>query len=692
MEKKIDVWIDGHLMITTAGSTIMQACLSNQIEIPRFCYHDQLSIAGNCRMCLVEVEKSAKLVASCAMPVHAGMKIMTQTSIVKKAREGVLEFLLINHPLDCPICDQGGECDLQDQAMVYGSDRGRFYEFKRSVKDKNVGPLIKTIMTRCIHCTRCVRFASEVAMLPELGTSGRGGNVEITTYIKKIWLDTNLSGNVVDLCPVGALTSKPYAFRARPWELRHTETIDTLDAFGSWIRIDSNSFEILRVLPRFNPFLNGEWISDKTRYGYDGIKKQRIVKPLLRDSDSSYRAVSWNKALTLLCSYLESSTLESYVGDISDLESIWMLKVLHDIVGSQRMHPSTRNIPFLVKDREDYLFSDSFQTLRKRDFAFVIGSDLEMEAPLLRLQFEKGLTVASVGASNNKPFPSKSKHYGITSAALQKIAQGKHPLCAQILSSRNPICLVGLKALPFRELVDYILSQFNYRNTTNILRANVIHATSHQVAALEVGFSSGGYHGQENSLLRENVNKRVIFFHNAEELEKKSLSLQSADTFLVYMGSHGDFGAEKADLILPGLSPVEKVGSYVSMDGKVQKTSIVMNASGSSELDSCVLGAILLYLLHRQHPLCNKSDLHTILCTIAKKSLDSHFPELTRSRSLYVDSVVEQKNSLSTASTHTVLGRLYTNYYDTNSIVRASASLSRCAMLKQAMDSQSFPN
>jgi NADH dehydrogenase (ubiquinone) Fe-S protein 1 len=336
LQNSLSVFINNKPVQNTSGFTIMQACLMHNIEIPRFCYQEQLSIAGNCRMCLVEVEKAAKLVAACAMPIAQGMRIHTNTTIVKKAREGVLEFLLINHPLDCPICDQGGECDLQDQTLVYGSDRSRFYDYKRSVLDKQIGPLIKTIMTRCIHCTRCVRYVSEVAKLGALGTTGRGNTMEITTYIKKLWLGSYLVGNIIDLCPVGALTSKPFAFKARPWELKYTETVDVLDTFGSAINVASNSVEILRISPITNNKNNIEWISDRTRFAYDGLKRQRLLQPLLRNPKSQQLlTITVKQSIAILSnSFSKANTLTGYSGALVDIYSQILFKEVLAVFGS----------------------------------------------------------------------------------------------------------------------------------------------------------------------------------------------------------------------------------------------------------------------------------------------------------------------------------------------------------------------
>ena len=335
----LEVFVDGYPVKIPKGMTVLQACEIAGVDIPRFCYHSRLSIAGNCRMCLVEVEKSPKPVASCAMPALPGMKIKTDTPLAKKAREGVMEFLLMNHPLDCPICDQGGECDLQDQSMAFGSDRGRFTEMKRSVVDKNLGPLVKTVMTRCIQCTRCVRFATEVAGVQDLGMLGRGSGEEIGTYVEKL-MTSELSGNVIDICPVGALTSKPFAFKARNWELKGTETIDVTDAVGSNIRIDSRGPEVMRILPRLNEDINEEWISDKTRFCYDGLKRQRLNDPMIRGADGRFKAVSWRDALAVVAEValqVKAEEIVGIAGKLSDAESMMALKDLLNRMGSNNV-------------------------------------------------------------------------------------------------------------------------------------------------------------------------------------------------------------------------------------------------------------------------------------------------------------------------------------------------------------------
>ena len=372
------------------GMTVLQACELAGAEIPRFCYHERLSIAGNCRMCLVEIEKSPKPIASCAMPATEGMKIKTNTSFVEKARNGVMEFLLANHPLDCPVCDQGGECDLQDQSLFYGLDNSRYSEKKRQIKEKYMGPLIKTQMTRCIHCTRCIRFASEVAGIPELGAIGRGEDMEITTYLERA-MESELSANVIDLCPVGALTSKPYAFEARPWELKKTETIDVMDAVGSNIRVDTYGWEVKRVLPRINEDINEEWISDKTRYACDGLLKQRIDTPYIRENGNLVKT-TWQNVERTLIKKLKSfspNEIAGIVGDLADLEMIYSFKSFFNLVGSSNIECRQDRVYINPEERINYIFNSSINGIEHSDFILLVGSNPRLEATILNARFRK---------------------------------------------------------------------------------------------------------------------------------------------------------------------------------------------------------------------------------------------------------------------------------------------------------------
>ena len=374
------------------GLTVLQACEQAGIEIPRFCYHEKLSIAGNCRMCLVEIEKSPKPIASCAMPAVDGMNIKTNTSFVEKARKGVMEFLLANHPLDCPVCDQGGECDLQDQSMFYGIDKSRYKENKRAVPEKNMGPLIKTQMTRCIHCTRCIRFATEVAGIPELGAIGRGENMEITTYLEKS-MESELSANVIDLCPVGALTSKPYVFEARPWELKKTETIDIMDAVGSNIRVDTYGWEVKRILPRINEDINEEWISDKTRYACDGLLNQRLDTPFIKYKNGKFDKASWKEVYNIIKEKIkstESTKICGFTGDLINMETLYMFKeFFNKSLNSKNLESRSNHVYLNPEKRENYLFNSSINGIEESDFIFLIGTNPRFEATILNARIRK---------------------------------------------------------------------------------------------------------------------------------------------------------------------------------------------------------------------------------------------------------------------------------------------------------------
>jgi NADH-quinone oxidoreductase chain G len=448
----IKVTVDGTNVFIERGSTVLQACEAIGIEIPRFCYHERLSVAGNCRMCLVEIEKTPKPVASCAMPTMDGMKIFTNTPLVKKAREAVLEFLSLNHPLDCPICDQGGECDLQDQAMLFGSDRSRFYETKRGVEDKNCGPLIKTIMTRCIHCTRCVRFATEIAGVEELGTTGRGRETEIGTYVEKTF-KSELSGNIIDLCPVGALTSKPYAFMSRPWELRSTNSIDISDGVGSNIRIDSRGTEILRILPRFNESINEEWISDKARFSYDGLRLQRIESPYIR-KDGQLVPTHWSEAFEVIGKQLwkslnNTSTKPRILGLISesiDLKSALILKRWFQLLGANFDLKTALDNDVKCNLPVNYLQNTPIASIENSDLCLLVGVDPRYEASLLNVRLRKrylegGFSVASVGSPLNLTFP--CQQLGLGKETFIDICEGYHPFSKQLALSQKPIIIIG---------------------------------------------------------------------------------------------------------------------------------------------------------------------------------------------------------------------------------------------------------
>ena len=447
----IKITINGSEHEVEPGITILQACEQIGVEIPRFCYHERLSIAGNCRMCLVDMERAPKPVASCAMPVADGMVVNTDTPKVQKMRKGVMEFLLINHPLDCPICDQGGECDLQDQAMGYGIHHGRFAENKRAVRDKNFGPLIKTIMTRCIHCTRCVRFATEVAGVPELGAIGRGENTEITNYLERT-LASELSGNMIDLCPVGALTSGPYAFAARPWELTKTESVDVLDAVGSNIRIDARGPEILRVLPRINEDVNEEWISDKSRFACDGLQRQRLDRPYVR-ADGKLKPATWEEAFQAINGAIErvsGSAIAAIAGDLADCESMLALRDLMTSLGSKNLDCRQDGAKLDPNARASYLFNSTISGIEDADALLLVGCNPRIEAPVLNARIRKrwvagNFRIGMIGPAADLTYPVTP--IGTCAKDLEMIAKGKGEFAALIKQTEKPMIILGQTAL-----------------------------------------------------------------------------------------------------------------------------------------------------------------------------------------------------------------------------------------------------
>jgi NADH-quinone oxidoreductase subunit G len=479
------------------GSTVLHACEAAGVEIPRFCYHDRLSIAGNCRMCLVDMERAPKPIASCAMPAGDGMVIRTDTDRVKKAREGVMEFLLINHPLDCPICDQGGECDLQDQAMGYGLDGSRFSENKRAVENKHMGPLISTVMTRCIHCTRCVRFATEVAGVPELGAIGRGESMEITTYLEKT-LASELSANVIDLCPVGALTSRPYAFAARPWELNKVETIDVMDALGSNIRVDARGAQVMRVLPRLNEDINEEWISDKTRYAIDGLRRQRLDKPYARGRDGRLHPVSWDEALKSLATALRKAkpnAIGAIAGNQADAESLYALKSLMTRLGSPNLD-CRQDGAKIGGNRAGYLFNSTIAGIDDADALLIIGSNPRIEAAVLNARIRRNwlssrMPVAVVGPKVDLTYD--ADFLGQDPAILDALADGSHKFAAKLKKAKRPMIIIGMGALARADGAAMLGKARQIAESYGVVTKqwngfNVLHNAAARVGGLDLGF------------------------------------------------------------------------------------------------------------------------------------------------------------------------------------------------------------
>ncbi len=566
--------VDGTEIEVPPGSTVMHACEQAGAEIPRFCYHERLSIAGNCRMCLVEMEKSPKPIASCAMPAADGMVIKTDTPMVRKARRGVMEFLLINHPLDCPICDQGGECDLQDQAMAYGFDRGRYLENKRAVPDKNFGPLIKTFMNRCIHCTRCIRFITEVAGVPELGATGRGEHMEVGTYVEKA-LSSELSGNIVDLCPVGALTSKPYAFAARPWELTKTDSVDVLDAVGCNIRVDARGPEVLRVLPRLHEDINEEWISDKTRHACDGLRRQRLDRPYVRRG-GKLEAASWREAFDAIAARLSGvapDRVAAIAGDLVDAESVLALKDLMGALGVTSLECRQDGAKLDGKVRAGFLFNSTIAGIEQADACLIVGANPRREAALINARLRKrymtgGLTVGVVGPKAELTYP--YDHLGTGAETLSQLASGQHPFLATLRDAKRPMLIVGMGALTRADGAAVLATVRQIAEAANLVRDgwngfNVLHTAAGRVGALELGFLPGPGGRDLSAILAgaESGAVEIVYLMGADELDTARLG----KAFVIYQGHHGDRGAHRADVILPGAAYTEKHGTYVNTEG-----------------------------------------------------------------------------------------------------------------------------
>ena len=569
------------------GLTVLQACEKAGVEIPRFCYHEKLSIAGNCRMCLVEMEKSPKPVASCAMPAAEGMNIKTNTPFVEKARKGVMEFLLANHPLDCPVCDQGGECDLQDQSMFYGIDKSRFKENKRAVPDKNMGPLIKTQMTRCIHCTRCVRFATEIAGVPELGAIGRGEDMQITTYLEQS-VQSELSGNVIDLCPVGALTSKPYVFEARPWELKKTETIDVMDAVGSNIRVDTYDWEVKRILPIINEDINEEWISDKTRYACDGLLNQRLDTPYIKYNNKFERA-SWEEVYKIIKSKIESTNKDKicgFVGDLTNMESSFIFKEFFDRTINSNKYESRSNQSFIDNSsRENYLFNSSINGIEQTDLILLIGTNPRFEATMVNSRIRKAYlnnNIKIISLNDVGDLTYSYKFLDGETKTIKDIIENNNEVSKDILNSKKPMIILGESFLStksakylFHSLKNFLLENNKFTDEWNPL--NILSTDAATVGNFDLDILNEN----ENLIKELNENKfELIYF-----LGQDNLNFNKKNEFIIYQGSHGDKGAEIADIILPGAAYTEQSAHFTNLEGKIQKAYKASYPPGEAKED-----------------------------------------------------------------------------------------------------------
>ena len=592
------------------GITLIQACEMAGVEIPRFCYHERLSIAGNCRMCLVEVVGMPKPVASCAMSVNdlrpgrdgTLPTILTHSETTRKAQEGTLEFLLINHPLDCPICDQGGECDLQDQTMAFGFDAGRYQDNKRAVEDKYLGPLIKTYMTRCIHCTRCVRFMSEVAGVDELGAIGRGEDMEITTYLEH-GMHSNLSGNVVDLCPVGALTAKPYAFVARPWELTKTPSIDVMDALGSAIRVDARGREVLRILPRINDAVNEEWVSDKARHVWDGLRTQRLDRPYLR-RNGTLEPCTWDEAFAAIAAKLkglDGKRFGAIAGDLAAAEEMFALKELAATLGSPNIdcrQDGAKLDP--AQGRATYLFNTTIGGIESADAVLFVGTDPRVEAPVLNARFlkrwhqlEGRLPVGLIGTEVDLTYP--YDYLGGGPETLAKIADSTHAFAKTLQEAEKPMIVVGQAALARPDGAEVLALAAKAAQQVGAIAPdwngfNVLHTAAARVAGLDLGFVPGTG-GRDVEAMLEAAGKGdldAIYLLGADEIAAERFG----DAFVIYQGSHGDRGAHRADVILPGAAYTEKDGTYVNTEGRAQMTARAIFPPGEAREDWTILRAL----------------------------------------------------------------------------------------------------
>lgn len=671
--------IDDEEIEVPAGLTVLQACEMAGKEVPRFCYHERLSIAGNCRMCLVEMERAPKPIASCAMPAGDGMVIRTDTETVKKARRGVMEFLLINHPLDCPICDQGGECDLQDQAMAYGMDHSRFEENKRAVEDKHMGPLIKTIMTRCIHCTRCVRFATEVAGVPELGLLGRGEKAEITTYLEKS-LDSELSGNVIDLCPVGALTSKPYAFAARSWELTKTESVDVMDAVGAAVRVDARGPSVLRVLPRLNEDVNEEWISDKSRYACDGLRRQRLDRPYVR-VDGKLQEATWSVAFDAVASRIrgtEGSRIAAIAGDLCDAEAMVALKDLMAGLGSPNVDCRQDGAKLDASVRASYLLNSTIAGLETADAVLLVGCNPRWEAPLVNTRLRKAwlegtLRVAAIGEPVDLTYPVEM--LGAGAETLNEVAEGRHGFFEVLKNAERPAVIVGMAALARADGAAVLGAARRLADAAGMVRDgwngfNVLHTAAARVGGLDLGLvpGDGGLDVAGMLAAAGQGGLDVVYLFGADEIDTTALGAPGTGPFVVYQGHHGDAGAHRADVILPGAAYTEKNGTYVNTEGRVQFGRRAVAPPGEAREDWAILRAL--------------SD-------VLGQSLGFNNLGDVRARLVEANPVFDQVDQVTAAAwnafggsdkpTGGAFGHVIDNFYQTDPISRASVTMAECS-------------
>jgi NADH-quinone oxidoreductase subunit G len=670
--------IDGIQVTVEPGTTVLQACELAGKEIPRFCYHERLTIAGNCRMCLVEQEKAPKPIASCAMPAADNMVIKTDTPLVKKAREGVMEFLLINHPLDCPICDQGGECDLQDQSVGYGKGSSRYDENKRAVNDKYMGPLVATTMTRCIHCTRCVRFAQEVAGVPELGAIGRGEDMQITTYLEQA-MTSELSGNVIDLCPVGALTSKPYAFTARSWELRKTESIDAMDAVGANIRVDVRGREVMRVLPRLNEDVNEEWLSDKSRFAYDGLRNRRLDRPYVRKNGKLQEA-TWAEAFAAIAANVKSlqgSQIAAIAGDLACAESMTALKDLMGKLGSPNLDCRQDGAQIDPSNRVGYLFNSGIAGIDEADAILIVGSNPRREAALINARIRKRyltgkVKIALIGAEQAQ-LTYKYDYLGAGAATLKDIAEGKHAFAEVLKGAQRPMLILGQGAIARADGAAVLALAKQAADSLGLVKDgwngfNMLHTAAARVGALNLGFvpQQGGKDVAGILAGAQSGEIKAVYLLGADEIDTSKLGT----AFVIYQGSHGDAGAKRADVILPGAAYVEKDATWVNTEGRVQLGRRAAAPPGDAREDWAIIRALSEPLGHKL-PYDNLGMLRRRMLEVAP-----HFSGVDK-RSPAAWGAFGAAGAVNDAPFVSAVS----DFYLTNPIARASATMAECSAL-----------
>jgi NADH-quinone oxidoreductase subunit G len=677
--------VDGKEIDVPPEYTLLQACEAAGAEIPRFCYHERLSIAGNCRMCLVEVKGGPKPVASCAWGVRdcrPGPKgeppeISTRSPMVKKAREGVMEFLLINHPLDCPICDQGGECDLQDQAMGYGVDTSRFAENKRAVEDKYLGALVKTSMNRCIQCTRCVRFSAEICGAPEMGATGRGEDMEITTYLEHA-LTSELQGNLVDICPVGALTSKPYAFAARPWELGKTQSVDVMDGVGSAIRVDTRGREVMRILPRINEAVNEEWISDKTRHVVDGLRTQRLDRPYLRDDKGRLRAASWSEAFGAIAAKagrIDGKRIGAIAGDLAAVEEMFALKDLLARCGSANLAVQGGDAFDIKAGRASYIFNPTIAGIDHADALLIIGSNPRKEAAVLNARIRKRwrsgqLKVGLIGAKADLTYP--YDYLGAGADSLAELANGKGSFADVLKNAKNPIVLVGTGAAARHDGAAVLALAAKLALAVGVVKDGwngfaVLQDTASRAGALDIGFVPGAG-GLTAAQMTTFGTLDVLFLLGADEIKVPD------DTFVVYIGTHGDKGAHRADVILPAAAYTEKSGIYVNTEGRVQIAGRAAFPPGEAREDWAIIRA-LSDVLGRRLPYDSLGALRQAIFKVAPHLM--RVDQIAPGNAGDIKTLAGKGGSTEKAPFKSTVE----DFYLTNPIARASAVMAECSRL-----------